>query len=94
MCEFLKVLISSEYDYTISETLHRTLASMQKSNKRPSAILRTLLNGIILDAEVFAESNAEVLLKNYPIIDKACKGIYFGSSFDYINIKFTKLFYI
>ena len=49
---------------------------MNKKEKRSTAILRTLINGLIIDQNVLANSNADILLKNHPIIDKACRGYF------------------
>ena len=54
--------------------LKNTLDNMIKSNKSSSAILRQLINGLNLEPNDFANSNAETLCKKYPIIDKACRG--------------------
>ena len=55
--------------------LSNELQSMRESNKSSSAILRCLIDGLIPDIEVFANSNAKILLQNNPIIEKACQGI-------------------
>ena len=48
---------------------------MNETKKSSTSILRSLINGIIYDQQIFAQSNAESLLKSYSIIDKACQGI-------------------
>ena len=53
--------------------LSNELQSMRESNKSSSAILRCLIDGLIPDIEVFANSNAKILLQNHPIIEKACQ---------------------
>jgi hypothetical protein len=47
---------------------------MIEINKTSSSILRCLVNGLIKDHIVFANNNAETLLKAYPIIEQACQG--------------------
>ena len=42
--------------------LSNQLQSMRESNKSSSAILRCLIDGLIPDIEVFANSNAKILL--------------------------------
>jgi hypothetical protein len=50
------------------------LECMLKKNKSSTSILRELINGLMLDQNVFANSNSESLLQKFPIIDKACRG--------------------
>ena len=54
--------------------LSNQLRSMIELDKSSSAILRCLIMGLIKDDNALANSNAELLLKNYPIIEKACTG--------------------
>ena len=55
--------------------LSNQLKCMNETKKSSTSILRSLINGIIYDQQIFAQSNAESLLKSYSIIDKACQGI-------------------
>jgi len=54
--------------------LSNQLKSMIEINKTSSSILRCLVNGLIKDHIVFANNNAETLLKAYSIIEQACQG--------------------
>ena len=47
---------------------------MLNKNKSSTSILRELINGLMLDQNDFANSNAETLLVKFPIIDKVCRG--------------------
>jgi len=50
------------------------LKGMDESKKSDSSILRCLVKGIIRDPQIFAMSNAKIILNKYPVIDKACRG--------------------
>ena len=61
--------------------LSNQLRSMVELNKTSSSILRCLIGGLITDINILANANAEILLKQYPIIQKACSGCFFKLNF-------------
>ena len=46
---------------------------MIQLDESSTSISRCLISGLIIDDHVLANSNAEILLKQYPIIEKACQ---------------------
>ncbi len=80
------VLISSSFpEHKISRQLSNQLILMQESKKTSYAILRCLIKGLISDQQVFANSNANIILKQYPIIDTACRGKFLYSKMKIIR---------
>ena len=49
---------------------------MHEDKKSASAILRVLVKGLITEQKVLAQCNAKLIFEKYPVIDKACRGIY------------------
>jgi hypothetical protein len=49
---------------------------MHEDKKSASAILRVLVKGLIMEQKVLAQCNAKLIFEKYPVIDKACRGIY------------------
>ena len=69
------VVISSSFpEHKISRQLSNQLKLMQESKKTSSAKLRCLIKGLISDQQVFANSDANIILKQFPIIDTYCRG--------------------
>ena len=54
--------------------LKNTVDNMVSRNRTGTSILREFINGLIVDQNILANSNAEIFLDKNPIIDKAVRG--------------------